>query len=203
LKKQYLHSTTIASPATTVEETVPAEYRTVQKTQVVKPETVSQNSIPSETRTYRTTQVVKPETVEQSTIPSQSAQYTVTTLAAPATTESVSVPSQTSSYTVTSVANPATTTTSSSDAQYTTVSKRQLVSKGGFSDWREVVCGEKITPALVSSVQRSLNDRGYNAGSADGVLGAGTRNALRKFQQDNGLPIGSLNIETLRALGVR
>jgi len=33
-------------------------------------------------------------------------------------------------------------------------------------------------------------------------MGPRTREALIQFQKDNGLPIGNLNIETLRALGV-
>jgi len=126
-------------------------------------------------------------------------------LASAATTESVSIPSQMGSYTKTVVAAPASTTASSSDAQFTTVTKRQLQRKGGFSDWREIVCASDLTPQLIASVQRALISRGYDIGSAgvDNVFGGSTKAALRKFQQDNGLPLGSLNIETLRALGVK
>ena len=55
----------------------------------------------------------------------------------------------------------------------------------------------------VKSVQRALNDRGYNAGTVDGAWGAGTEQALRQFQQANGLPVtGTLDSRTAAALGV-
>ena len=57
--------------------------------------------------------------------------------------------------------------------------------------------------SLVSSVQSSLNQRGYNAGRVDGLWGPSTETALRQFQADNGLaPSGSLNHRTLAMLGV-
>ena len=48
-------------------------------------------------------------------------------------------------------------------------------------------------------------DKGYDVGSAgaDGRVGTATKAALVKFQKDNGLPVGALDTETLRALGVR
>ena len=38
---------------------------------------------------------------------------------------------------------------------------------------------------------------------ADNVFGSDTKEALIKFQQDNGLPQGNLNMETMNALGVK
>jgi len=40
---------------------------------------------------------------------------------------------------------------------------------------------------LVEEAQALLYLYGYNAGKADGILGLRTRNAIEKFQQDNGL----------------
>jgi hypothetical protein len=34
-------------------------------------------------------------------------------------------------------------------------------------------------------------------------MGAKTRNALAKYQSDNGLKVGGMTIETLKALGIR
>ena len=42
---------------------------------------------------------------------------------------------------------------------------------------------------LVSAVQRELRVRGYLAGALDGVVGSGTRSAVRAFQRDAGLPV--------------
>ncbi|MFK8162870.1 MAG: peptidoglycan-binding protein, partial [Lewinella sp.] len=44
---------------------------------------------------------------------------------------------------------------------------------------------------------------GYNAGTADGIMGARTKTALAKYQRDNGLPIGGMNTPTLKKLGLR
>jgi len=41
----------------------------------------------------------------------------------------------------------------------------------------------------VAEVQRRLNERGYSAGPADGVLGPQTAAAIRSYQTDYGLPV--------------
>jgi OOP family OmpA-OmpF porin len=90
-----------------------------------------------------------------------------------------------------------------SQPQYKTVSKKVLVSQGSFTDWAEVVCAGDVNSSLVTRVQTALNSRGYSAGSVDGVMGGMTRAALAKFQKDNGLPLGNLNIATMQALDVK
>ncbi len=58
-------------------------------------------------------------------------------------------------------------------------------------------------PSLVRSAQQALNDKGYNAGTADGQWGPATQDATRRFQQASGLPAtGELDRSTLTALGV-
>jgi peptidoglycan hydrolase-like protein with peptidoglycan-binding domain len=55
----------------------------------------------------------------------------------------------------------------------------------------------------VRAVQRALNDRGYSAGNVDGVYGASTEDAMRRFQQASGLPqSGAMDDRSLSALGV-
>lgn len=41
--------------------------------------------------------------------------------------------------------------------------------------------------ATVQAIQRKLNELGYKAGAADGLMGTGTRSAIIAFQQDRGL----------------
>jgi hypothetical protein len=56
---------------------------------------------------------------------------------------------------------------------------------------------------LVRTVQRSLNDRGFDAGPADGQWGPNTEAAVRDFQQANGIAqTGNLDPRTINALGV-
>lgn len=45
-----------------------------------------------------------------------------------------------------------------------------------------------LSKAQRIELQTLLNDRGYSAGVADGIIGANTRRAIREFQIDEGLP---------------
>jgi len=101
--------------------------------------------------------------------------------------------------------SPATTVVTDIEAEYKTATKRKLVKKGGFSEWREIVCDADVTTDLIKRVQRALLDRGYDVGPAgvDNIIGRDTKAALTKFQKDNELPLDSLDFETLKALGVK
>lgn len=62
---------------------------------------------------------------------------------------------------------------------------------------------QAVSPDLVRNVQRTLSQRGYDAGPADGVYGQSTQQALRNFQRDQKLNAsGQLDSQTLAALGV-
>lgn len=53
----------------------------------------------------------------------------------------------------------------------------------------------------IREMQSLLKDAGYEVGAVDGVIGQETEDAIRQFQNDNGLEAsGSPNKETLRAL---
>lgn len=57
--------------------------------------------------------------------------------------------------------------------------------------------------ARPAEVQRALARRGYYSGPIDGVIGAGSRAAIRAFQADHGLAAtGEINGPTVRALGL-
>ena len=57
--------------------------------------------------------------------------------------------------------------------------------------------------STVARVQRKLTARGYSLGSADGVIGPATRNAISDYQQDNGLAVtGRINDPLLVSLGL-
>lgn len=60
-----------------------------------------------------------------------------------------------------------------------------------------------LTPDVIRSVQKALNDRGYDAGAIDGYLGTQTRAAVRKFQANQNLTTtGDLDAATLAKLNV-
>ncbi len=61
-----------------------------------------------------------------------------------------------------------------------------------------------LTRDDVKIIQKALNDRGYNPGSQDGVLGSQTTAAIRKFQRDNNLTDdGTIRASTLDRLNVQ
>lgn len=65
------------------------------------------------------------------------------------------------------------------------------------------VSQQAASPDMMRDVQRSLGAKGYNAGTPDGVYGASTEQALRKFQRDQKLnATGQLDTQTLAALGL-
>jgi hypothetical protein len=65
-------------------------------------------------------------------------------------------------------------------------------------DYRRSAAGD-----VTSVVQSELSKRGYYQGPIDGVLGAGSRRAIRSFQTDQRLPItGSIDRKLLSALRV-
>ena len=87
-------------------------------------------------------------------------------------------------------------------ATYKTIMARILVKKGGFQGWKEVLCEQDVTTNRITQIQNALKREGYDPGPVDNTLGPKTKEALIKFQQDKGLPVGNLNMETMNALGV-
>jgi hypothetical protein len=63
---------------------------------------------------------------------------------------------------------------------------------------------QNVTGSRVSEVQRALAHEGYYDGAIDGVLGAGTRRALRNYQRDHNLDVtGGINQPLIEALRLR
>ena len=55
----------------------------------------------------------------------------------------------------------------------------------------------------VRLIQTALKERGYYGGNIDGIFGTVTKNAVIKFQRDNGLAVdGIVGKATLKALGI-
>ena len=58
------------------------------------------------------------------------------------------------------------------------------------------------TPSEVRDLQSILKENGYRPGPVDGLLGGQTREAVKRLQQEHGLPItGWLSAETMMAVG--
>lgn len=83
-----------------------------------------------------------------------------------------------------------------------TENKSELVNKGGFTEWRNVLCEKDITTEVSTQIQEALKQRGYYQGEITGEIKKDTRNALVNFQKDNGLPVGQLDFDTLFELEI-
>src|SRR5919201_858638 len=60
-----------------------------------------------------------------------------------------------------------------------------------------------VTQDQIMQAQEALNQKGFDAGKADGILGPRTKRALSNFQKNQGLQrSGRLDDKTLAALGV-
>ena len=61
----------------------------------------------------------------------------------------------------------------------------------------------QLKTQTVMQVQQKLNKEGFDAGNADGNWGPETAEAVKNFQQKNGLPqTGQLDQQTLSKLGI-
>ena len=77
---------------------------------------------------------------------------------------------------------------------------------GDWTGWREILCGcgDGVSRGrTISEVQEALFQAGYYDGEIDNEMNVQTKAGLVKFQKDKGLPVGQLDLETLRALEIR
>ncbi len=84
---------------------------------------------------------------------------------------------------------------------YKQVTRIKLVSQGGQVEPREVVCPKDYAKYL-QPLQEKLQTLGYDIGTADGVFGRKTKDAILQYQVNNNLPVGQLDWETLKRLKV-
>jgi hypothetical protein len=193
----------VVKPAIVQENVIPAEYKQMKKDVLKQKAGYKEEIIPAEYTTI-TRQVVKnPARVREEALPAKFVSITKQIIDEEAFISEENVPAEYETVAKKAVANDALVRTVEIPAEYATLTKKQLVKKGGFTEWREVLCGNKITGYTIRQIQKSLKDRGYNPGPIDNVLGLKTKTALTKFQRDKGLPVGQLDLETLQALGIQ
>ncbi len=159
--------------------------------------------IPAKYTTTTTRVLIEPERYDTSYTDAKYKTIKVQTLSEPARVEEEYVPPVYKTVTKKVLLSCGGVTSTYIEPQYETKTRKVLVSQGSYGQWEEVVCAGDVNTSLIRQVQQALNDKGYDAGTVDGVMGSKTRAALAKFQQDNGLPLGNLNIATMQALGVR
>lgn len=193
----------VVKPAMVQEEVVPAEYKKVDKEILRQKATYKEEVIPAEYTVIKKQVVKTPARVEEIPMPAKYTTLTKEVIDEIASVREEEIPTEFETVAKKVVSTDANVRTVEIPAEYATLTKRQLVKKGGFTEWREVLCANKITGYTIRQIQVALKDRGYNPGPIDNVLGLRTKAALTKFQRDKGLPVGQLDLETLQALGIQ
>ena len=82
--------------------------------------------------------------------------------------------------------------------------RRVLLEKGDFEEWREVLCSEHMTGEIINQIQEALIVEDF---LPEGYLVSEDfepefRNALISFQKKYNLPVGHFDYETLEALEI-
>lgn len=215
----------IEKPASVKIENIPAVYKTVYDTVIVKPATQKTVTTPAKYETVVEDKVVTPATqkwvkgvADKNCLSDNPKDCEVWCLKeVPAVYQKVSRKVETVAATSTIVPVPAVVKVTPRKvlveaarqnkidipATYKSVMRKVLVKKGGFQEWKEVLCEQDLSEKKILAIQIALQREGYNVGELDNQMGAKTKQALIQFQQDKGLPVGNLNVETMKALGVQ
>lgn len=80
--------------------------------------------------------------------------------------------------------------------------ERRVKTDDSRFEWQAVLCETNTTDDVITRLQSALEDKGFEVGSIDGVIGRSTLTALEKYQQKNKLAEGGVTMESLKSLGV-
>ena len=211
----------VKTPPTTKVVEVPAVYKTIKVRKLVEPARVEKVPVPEQTATYtRTVKVSDPVFTWTKVGDGKPAGYkytghqicklarpaafktlTKTVVDTPATTKTTPIPEQYTTIKVTTVVKPAEVKRIEIPAVYKNVTKREMVEPSRVV-WKRVVCKSSITSSTITALQTKLKELGYYKGPIDGIVGRLTREAVKAYQKDKGLPIGGITYQVLKSLGI-
>ncbi len=205
-------------------QTIPATYKTVFDTVVVKPSSVRYEEVAAVYETVVEDIMVSPATQKWvkgvadagclsanpadcqvlclQQVPAVYKKVSRKIVKTPAYRQDIPVPAEFKIVSKQVVDQPARQEQLEIPATYKKAIHKELVRKGGYSEWKEILCADKLTASKIIAIQKALKANGYDPGALDDVFGAQTKAALIKYQQDKNLPVGNLNMETLKSLGV-
>ena len=214
----------IDKPASVKTEIVPATYITVMDTVVMVPEGKRIITIPAQYETVSENKLVAPPTQKWvktgnskncfSTNPKDCEIWELKQFDAvyqkvsrkvevvPASVREEIIPAVTQVVPRQKIVQPSREVKTEIPVTYKTIMKKVLVKRGGNYEWKEILCEKDVTESRINQIQEALIREGYDPGPVDNQMGEATKQSIIKFQKDKGLPVGNLNIETLKALGV-
>ena len=214
----------VDKPASVKTEVIPATYVTVMDTVVMVPEGKRIITIPAQYETVVENKLVSPATQKWvktgsskncfSTNPKDCEIWELKQFDAvyqkvsrkvevvPASVQEEIIPAVTQVVPRQRIVKPSETVKTEIPVTYKTIMKKVLVKKGGTYEWKEILCEKDVTESRINQIQEALIREGYDPGPVDNQMGEATKQCIIKFQKDKGLPVGNLNMETLKALGV-
>ena len=131
--------TVMVTPPSTRQIAIPAKTRTYKKVVMVTPPTTRVIAIPQETITINKT-VITPESTRVVAIPEVTKTIKKVVMVTPPSTRVIDIPAEYSTITKTILVKDSWEEETTVAAQYKTVSKEILISKGGLTTWKEVEC---------------------------------------------------------------
>jgi hypothetical protein len=118
----------------------------------------------------------------------------------PAGTRTEEVPAEYTTQTVRKLVKPPQEVREQVPAEYATVPKKVVANES--CEYVQVLCQDNATQAKIREVEQALQTRGYKVDN-DGMDDKDLAAALRKFQEDNGMPeTGLMTAKTLEQLNV-
>ena len=216
VKKQVLKS-----PARTEIKEIPAVIETVAVQKLVKEPTLKQTTIPAKYTTVEkkileskkefmwenadmavdTPWKATGEQICLVEIPAKTKEVTKTVIDTEATVKEEVIPATFEVMKVKKLLTEAKEVKTPIEAEYKMVEKRKKVSDSHVN-WERILCQTNMTKDVIKKIQAALNEKSYNTGKPDGLMGRGTRNAMARFQKDNNLATGGITYETLKALDI-
>ncbi len=211
----------VKTPPTTKVVDVPAVYKTIKVRKLVSPARVEKVPVPEQIASYTRTQKVSDPVFTWAKVggkkpagykytghqicklerPAAYKTLTKTVVETPASTKAVEIPAQYTTIKVTTVVKPAEVKRIEIPAVYKDVVKREMVEPSRVV-WKRVVCKSSITSATIIKLQKALKEKGYYKGPIDGIVGRLTREAVKAYQKDNGMPVGGITYQVLKSLGI-
>ena len=181
--------------------TIPAQYETVVENKLVSPATQKWVKTGSSKNCFST----NPKDCEIWELKQFDAVYQKVSRkveVVPASVQEEIIPAVTQVVPRQRIVKPSETVKTEIPVTYKTIMKKVLVKKGGTYEWKEILCEKDVTESRINQIQEALIREGYDPGPVDNQMGEATKQCIIKFQKDKGLPVGNLNMETLKALGV-
>ena len=157
---------------------------------------------PAEIKAYTRNLLTKPAQVQQEKVPRVVEKVATQVLVKPAEVKEVKVPAEVKKVKVRELVRPATKKEIKIPAEYTTVARQRLIAPEKIV-WQRIVCTAQMTPALLTSIQTKLKEKGIDPGELNGQLSESTKAAIVAYQTQHSLAQGGLTYEFLNHLGIK